>query len=201
MPVGHDLTGRRFGKLTVIEFTGTRTRRRYKLWRCRCDCGEIALVDTTSLVSGNTKSCGCLIEHHKLRFTAEYRIWAAMKTRCYNPNSVGFARYGGRGIFICDEWLHSFQTFYHDMGPRPSSSHTIERLDNDGPYSKANCVWATRKQQNRNKENSRRITYKGETLSLAEWTERLGASESFLKARLKRGWSVQKAIETPPRRR
>lgn len=148
-----DLTGRRFGGLVVIgeapQIGGDSTS------RVRCDCGTIKAVRTKDLRRGSTRSCGCSTNvRHGARVggskTPEYRSYDAMRQRCLNPNRRGYKDYGGRGITICDRWLEGFENFLADMGPKPSPAHSIDRTDNDGPYSPQNCRWQTPKEQNRN---------------------------------------------------
>lgn len=99
-----------------------------------------------------------------------------MKKRCYTPSSPAYGRYGGRGIQVCKEWLESFQAFYRDMGPRPSSKHSLNRVDNDGHYSKSNCEWTTATKQANNRCSSRKVVFDGELLSYTELDRKLGAS-------------------------
>ncbi len=96
-------------------------------------------------------------EHHGLTDTPEYRVWSNMKTRCYNPRSIGFKDYGARGIRVCDAWVRSFTAFLRDMGNRPTDQHSIERLDTNADYSPSNCVWATPRQQANNKRTTVRL--------------------------------------------
>lgn len=157
-----DITGARFGRLTVIEPAG-RAQNRKLIWRCKCDCGGERLTEGSDLRRGRTLSCGCLqsertvtahTKHgHASRdgHSPEYGIWGAMRGRCHDPNDSGFKWYGARGITVCPEWRDSFEAFFSDMGARPSPAHSIERKNNDLGYSKANCMWATRAQQARNK--------------------------------------------------
>lgn len=157
-----DLTGQRFGKLTVISVAENHGRR--SAWHCKCDCGKEVDVITESLRSGNTKSCGCTHgENHGCADDRLYGVWRAMKTRCTNPNSKKYPSYGGRGISVCDEWLHSF-TAFRDWAlthgydyDAPYGACTIDRIDVDGNYCPENCRWVDSKTQVRNR---RPITYK-----------------------------------------
>jgi hypothetical protein len=128
----------------------------------------------------------------------EYRVWAGMKVRCVNPNGQDWLLYGGRGIRVCERWSGSFAAFFEDMGPRPTSRHSIDRIDSDGHYEPANCRWATAKEQANNwKTRNRRITYNGETLTVPQWAERLGLTRESLRDRLDSGWSIERAVTTP----
>lgn len=163
-----DLTGQRFGRLVVVDRAGSNSKREAK-WRCQCDCGRYSFVSSYNLRSGNTNSCGCLsAEKSALRITthsmSRYRlhgVWCGMKQRCLNPNHERYRQYGGRGITICDEWLHSFQAFYdwamangYDENA-PRGQCTIDRIDNDKGYSPDNCRWVDMKVQRHNRSDSR----------------------------------------------
>jgi hypothetical protein len=125
-------------------------------------------------------------------------IWNNMKARCHNPKWINYARYGGRGITVCDEWLRSFEQFYADMGDRPTPEHSIDRIDNNKGYSKENCRWATRLEQRRNQRRYVLIAFNGETLPIKEWAARLGLHRLAMAARLRK-WDVERAL-TQPRR-
>lgn len=161
MPSFIDMTGRVYGRLTVI--CRAETSDRYIQWTCHCECGNTVNVRGANLRSGNSESCGCLGSEkrearkvkHGLTETPEYRIWRAMKTRCTNPNSKDYINYGARGIRVCQEWMDSFDAFYRHIGPRPEGM-TIDRIDNDGNYEPGNVRWADRSTQNRNKRTGRR---------------------------------------------
>lgn len=147
-----DLTGRIFGRLTVIEEVNKKGRDIE--WVCKCCCGNTVTVRRSSLMSERTKSCGCLWREkqttHNASKTPEYRVWQSMKQRCNNAKAYRYKDYGERGIVVCDRW-NSFECFFEDMGQRPSISHSVDRIDNDGNYEPGNCKWSTRSEQQRNK--------------------------------------------------
>ena len=128
--------------------------------------------------------------------TPEWYAWECMKQRCYNPKDRGFINYGGRGIFVCERWLHSFENFLLDMGLRPIG-YAIERRDNNGPYSPDNCLWIPRGDQNKNKRNVRFLTFADQTLSISDWARKLQVPVLFIWSRLKRGWSIEDTLTRP----
>ena len=134
---------------------------------------------------------------HGLARKAEYYVWEAIINRCENPRCDAYPWYGARGITVCERW-HSVANFYADMGPRPSAKYTIERLDNSGPYSPENCAWVSHLVQARNKRNNRWLTWNGETKTLAEWARTVSFNHKLIHDRLKRGWSIDDALHTPP---
>ena len=130
---------------------------------------------------------------HGLSGAAEYRVWASMKARCYIKSDTNYKRYGSRGIEVEARW-HAFDKFYKDMGPRPSPRHTIERIDSLGNYGPGNCYWATRQEQNNNKSDTRMVRYEGEAISVANLARQIGMPYAKLKSRIKRGWTVERAV-------
>lgn len=200
------LTGKRFGQLVVLGLHNRLPPGIYE-WKCRCDCGETITARGGNLKSGHVQSCGCLQKlrasqsqkSHGSSNTREYAIWSGLKRRCLCPNDPAYANYGGRGITVSPEWETSFETFFADMGKRPVGA-TIERKDNNLGYRKDNCIWATRKEQNRNRRDTRRVEHDGELLCVAEWAERLNLPYKVLHARLFRyRWTVSRAFSTPKR--
>ncbi len=124
----------------------------------------------------------------------EYNSWRSMRARCLNPKHSAYANYGGRGISICPEWLNDFDAFYHDMAPRPDGM-TLDRIDNNGDYSKSNCRWVLVADQHNNKRTNVLLTKDGETLTVAQWTKRLGVTETVISARLRRGLPIERVLE------
>ncbi len=197
-----DLTGSRFGMLVVLRRAGTRGKQ--PVWACRCDCGNLSIVDGYSLRKGHTKSCGCLKQRkgsaavqfkHGRSDTKLYRVWRSMLNRCENQNVKTFHLYGGRGICVCSEW-HDFQTFLADIG-EPPPGMTLERRDNDGNYEPANCEWVTQRAQCNNRRTTRRFEYRGELLTARELSDLSGIPYGKLMPRLRRGWSAERAISEP----
>ena len=124
-----------------------------------------------------------------------YKVWTAMRQRCLNPKNMNYHRYGGRGITVCDRWA-DFQNFIDDMGERPEGLQ-LERIDNNQGYEPGNCRWATRSEQVRNRECNRTLEWRGKSQTMVEWAEELGMSSRTLAARLRDGWTVERALSRP----
>lgn len=201
-----DFTGKRFGRLLVLSRANDFVSEKSKAtaWNCVCDCGKAVSVRASSMVVGDTKSCGCLrrdvfVEKSSKRTrTPEYKIYQGILARCLNQNVSRYANYGGRGIRVCKRWLDSFDNFMNDMGRRPSNSHSIERIDNNGDYCPESCKWATIEEQAKNRTSNYYIEFKGERMILNDWAKRIGINHSNLKKRIEK-WGVEVALTKPVR--
>ena len=192
----NDLTGKRFGRLTVIGVEDNGKRKTY--YACQCDCGNVKVIRADALVSGCTVSCGCkkreqdrlnlTANHsHKMSGTRLYNIWSGLKGRCNNPNDPRYDRYGGRGISVCDEWNTSFQSFYDwAINNGYSDDLTIDRIDNDGNYEPTKCKWSTNKEQCNNRVTNINIKIGNTTKTLTEWCEIFNVDTKRTMARYRR---------------
>ncbi|MBO5259973.1 MAG: hypothetical protein J6B26_06295 [Agathobacter sp.] len=196
-----NLIDKKFGRLQVIEEAKKRGNKR--MWKCRCDCGNITIVATNTLKSGHTTSCGCLRtekrpEFHKVHGmtkTRLYKIWVNMKQRCYIEENEQYPNYGGRGIEVCEEWRNDFQSFYNwAIANGYQDDLSIDRKNPDGHYEPSNCRWATMKEQQNNRRNNHLITYNGETHTMMEWSEITGTNYKTIANRLYKGKSVEQAL-------
>jgi hypothetical protein len=162
----------------------------------------------SNVVRGHIASCGCYQAEsvadrsrtHGLTKIPEYKVWGSIIQRCTNPTAQAFQDYGGRGIRICDEWLNSFEAFIAHVGRRPGPEYEIDRINNDGHYEPGNVRWVTSKANMRNRRTTRRYAVEGCSMPLGELAEESGVPYSILVGRLRRGWSIEKAIMTPVRR-
>ena len=206
-----DLSNRKFGRLIAIRIVGRKNRK--SMWLCKCECGKETIVSVSHLLSGHTKSCGCIKnenialvgktinKRHGFRYTKIYRTWVNMKARCLNPKEQHYPLYGGRGIKVCDRWLNSFENFLIDMGNPPVGT-SLDRINVNGDYCPENCRWASNKEQANNKRNTVYLTFRGVVKPLTIWAEEKNINQSTLACRIfKRGWSVEKALTTPVRKR
>jgi hypothetical protein len=197
----NDLSGRVFGRLTVIsrgENFGVGVG-----WLCQCKCGNVKNVRSACLRKGYTLSCGCYHRDrtreshltHGMSRKPEYQAWNHMIQRCYNERTCNFTNYGGRGISVCVRWRKSFLNFFKDMGKKPSPKHSIDRLDNSKGYSPSNCRWSDQFQQASNKRGIRDITFLGETMCLKAWCRKLNLRYKNTHKRIFiRGWDVERAF-------
>lgn len=199
-----DLTGQKFGRLTVIR-RGETSKCGQTKWVCKCECGKEKTVDSYNLRHGKSLSCGCLSREitsktrkvHGLTKTRIHGIWSNMKTRCYNTNDHAFERYGGRGITVCEEWKDDFMSFYNwAMSNGYKDDLSIDRIDNNKGYSPDNCRWATAKEQNNNKRNVYKVTYQGKTQTLSQWAVELNVSHGILLRRFNKGLPLNEVFDT-----
>ena len=208
----HDLTGQRFGMLVVVRRNGSKP---YggAAWLCLCDCGNERVIGSGSLrrISGGSRSCGCVAVQKLIARSTTHGLYDhplrpildGMKERCYYKKHIYYDRYGGRGIYICDRWLHGadgktgLECFIEDVGPRPSRDYEIDREDNDGPYSPENVRWIPQVMQARNRSNTIQLTYQGVTKPLIDWAEDLRMSVHALRNRYYDGWPHDKILSAP----
>lgn len=198
-----DLTGKKFGRLTVVRHCGD------GYWLVHYDCGTSKTIFGDHLRRGASSSCGCLAiemlvercKTHGMRHSPEWQVWSAMRYRCFNPRAKAYLDYGGRGITVCDEWLNSFEAFYRDMGPRPGPGWSIDRIDNNGNYEPRNCRWVQDELQEHNKRSNRLLEFNGNTYPLSVLARMHGLTPGCLGDRLSYGWPLQKALTTPTRKR
>lgn len=204
MPSKLDLTGHRYGTLTVIGYAGmSEGRRKRSMWRCVCDCGKEEVFGQTVIRTKQPPNCSecrkkVWSKHsktHGMTKSPEYKTWAGMITRCENPNVPEYKMYGGRGIRVCDEWRNSFEAFYAYIGNKPSRKHSIDRIDVNGHYEPGNVRWATPDVQGANTRRNVYLTKDGVTLHASEWSRRLNICLPTLYGRLKRGWSFEECIQ------
>lgn len=191
-----DRAGDRYGNLTVVARAGS-NRHGQTMWECRCDCGAVVVKSVVFFNNGGqqcSKSCplGVHVKHggsthtHKSK---EYGAWVDMKRRCLNPNAKNYARYGGRGITVCPQWVNSFEAFLADVGAAPQTHRaSLDRVDNDGNYEPSNVRWSTPKEQTRNRKVTKKVVIAGEELPLAEVAERWGVNYHTVLARYRKGF-------------
>lgn len=204
------LYGKKFGRLTALAPTDKRAACKSVIWRCECECGAIKEYPITWLLRGKVVSCGCRKAEnlwaknkpvHGKSGTPIYGVYRAMLNRCYYVKDVAYKNYGGRGIAVCDEWKKSFVNFYGwAIANGYSKELTIDRIDNNGNYEPSNCRWVTYKEQANNTRKNRFIEYNGTTLTLSQWSEKTGISQSAIERRINlRHWTIEKALTTPMR--
>ena len=198
-----DLTGKHFGRLTVIERADDRNG--VTAWLCKCDCGNETVAYAHHLKCGDTKSCGCLFEElnhktavkHGMSEDPLYNRFTKIVSRCESPTNPEYKNYGGRGISVCEEWRRNFKAFYEwSMQNGYREDLTIDRIDVNGNYEPNNCRWVDRVAQANNTRSNHFIEYNGERKTIAEWGRKLGISYSTLWGRLKKHkWSMDGAIK------
>lgn len=199
MPKLIDLTGQKFGRLTVIERAENKGKHTY--WKCRCDCGNDCVINSSNLIHGLTKSCGCLwqesVSSHgiaKLDYKI-YKTWFGIKERCTNPKHISYNNYGARKILIYPDWLNNPKNFYDYVSKLEhfgEEGYTLDRINNNGNYEPNNLRWADTKTQCRNKSNNHLVEYEGKIMTFIEMVEKSGINESTLRGRIRRGDTGEK---------
>jgi hypothetical protein len=209
-----DETNKTYGKLTVKSYSGS-TKDGQAIWKCECQCGREAIVRGAVLRNGSTKTCGICEKkarmeslnktHGMANKTPIYRIWRAMRSRCYYPKNKAYKYYGARGITVCDEWKNNYLTF-HNWAVKNGyfKGMTIERIDVNLAYCPENCTLIPFSEQNKNKRNTVFMTWKGETKTMLEWAEdervkKQNITYRMIKRRKGLGWSTHKMLTTPPK--
>lgn len=207
-----DLTGEKFGRLTVIKRAADRNKHVY--WQCKCDCGnpELIEIEGSSLKSGKTTSCGCYGRERRLKANTKHglshsrikRIYYDMRSRCYDENTPKYKNHGGRGISVCDEWmgedgLSKFNEWALNNGY--SDNLSIDRIDNDGNYEPSNCRWVTTEVQNFNRRNNRLFEINGEKKFAKQWCEEYGININTFWQRDRKGLTGEDLIAPPKYRR
>lgn len=191
--------GQVFGKLTVLSDAG-RNKHSNTIVLVQCECGAKKVMLYCPIFRGKHKTCGCSRFKHGHaplgKPTREYRTYLQMIGRCYNPKNKNYHRYGGRGIWVCNEWKDSFLRFLKDMGPKPKGM-TLDRINNDGEYSKKNCRWATPRTQCNNRRSNRYIKFRGKTKTLMEWARKFDLATNTLRFRIVKGWATHDAFTRP----
>lgn len=202
MSVLNDLTGKKFGMLTVearVENDG-----KYTQWRCLCDCGNEKIIRGYNLTYNNMKSCGCQVRpshfvhgfSHRERL---YGIWKGMHQRCSDPNWRGAKYYIEKGISVCEEWRDYTVFREWALSHGYADGLSIDRIDNDGGYRPENCRWVDARMQANNQSRNKRVAFNGSTKTLSEWATEINIPYDTLKRRLLKGWSVERAFTTPVR--
>lgn len=196
----HDLTGQKFGNLTVLGLK-SKTKKRGLRWKVQCDCGKKIILATPSVKRG-VGHCGCKTVRyraikHGMYGTKIYNTWARMKQRCEDPNHSSYNDYGGRGITVYEPWSKSFLSFYKSVGDIPNDGDSIDRIDNNKGYEPGNIRWASKTIQANNRRSNKRIKYGNEVFTVGEWAAKLGINYATLYDRIyKHKWPLEKAFET-----
>ena len=204
-----DLTGQRFGRLTVIERDTSRPKNDGAFWLCKCDCGNVTSVRGKELRRGNTKSCGCLAleklaahnKTHGLSGTKIYRKWQSMRKRCYKPNDTHYKNYGGRGIKVCEEWRKDFKAFYDYVSQLEhfgEEGYSLDRIDNSRGYEVGNVRWATAVEQANNKTNNHFVDIgNGKQMTLTQIMQMTGAAFGTIQDRVRNNWQAEDLLQPP----
>jgi len=197
--------GEKIGKCFFISNEPSRVvcKKPLRYARFKCFCGK-EFTSSIKNVKSNGISCGCQKRKARIHGHAasvgrksEYNTWQNMKKRCFRKSNAQFKDYGGRGISVCDRWLNSFENFFSDMGLKPTPTHSIERIDNNGNYEPSNCRWATKQDQSRNTRRNVIIEYNGIKMTRTDWAKKFGLNTHILRKRIECGWSIEDALTKP----
>jgi hypothetical protein len=200
-----DYTGVKFGRLEVIR-RHHQTKSGGWLWECKCDCGNTTFVSIGNLRSGDIKSCGCLLKEICKTNNLRHGFWgthlASVRNgfiqRCYNAKDKGYKNWGGRGITVCDEWRTNAASFYNwALSSGYKQGLSLDRINNDGPYSPENCRWATQKEQCNNRRNSKLLTLNGVSQSPALWAKELKVNVATIYSRIYQNWTDEEILTIP----
>jgi hypothetical protein len=196
-----DFIGKKYSRWTVLEHVGSDEKFR-RIVRVMCDCGTERTVRMSELTYGRSQSCGCYnrevisracTKHGVSHTSPLYKTWSAMKQRCYNPKQTAYKHYGGRGIYVCDEWREDFAKFEkwcQENGYKKGLE--IDRIDNDRGYSAENCRWVTRRENMKNTRRNILVTYGGETKAVSDWCEQYELPHNVVTRRIDRKWPTEK---------
>lgn len=204
-----DRIGEKFGKLTILKIEKSLNKKGKEAWvaECLCDCGIKTIKKSSSVIGGDTRSCGCESTTRTHGYTVKgsdkfraksYRTWLGMKNRCYREIDKNYKHYGARGIAVCDRWLHSFENFLEDMG-EPEAGLSLDRIDNSKGYSPENCRWADWFTQAQNRRGNRVLEFNGGKQTISYWSRLYGIRHDTLIQRLDYGWPVERALTYPVR--
>lgn len=203
MPRAIDLTGVRFGKLTVIGRGSPRSYSSGSVWVCQCDCGNVREILASSLRKGDATSCGCNRGKHerdKYPYPRLRTIWRGMIARCENPDATSYPLYGAKGVKVCSEWKSLDKFVEWSLSHGYEDGLTIDRVDGKSEYSPVNCRWVSKIEQQNNRCNNHSLTVNGKTDTIANWARYSGLSHSTISARIRMGWSDERAVLTPRRK-
>ncbi len=199
-PITENLVSEIFGRLTIVSFSHY-SKQQKPFWEAKCECGKTITISSVSLKQYQANSCGCIKRQkitnpniHGLSNNRIFKIWTGMIQRCYNPKAPKFEDYGGRGIIVCERWLFSFQNFANDMRLPPSNGHTLDRKEVNGNYEPLNCKWSTRKEQQRNKRDTVKLTIHGMSAMIDVWSNITGVKKQTIITRYYRGYSDYECI-------
>ena len=198
--------GKKYNRLIVLRLAG-KNKYGHQLFECKCDCGNIAVIEGTAVKNGRTCSCGCLQKEsakkrrttHGMTKTKLFNVWNTMKQRCSNPNSKNYKRYGARGIFVCEEWKNDFASFMKwSLSHGYKDGLSIDRIDGEKGYSPDNCRWVDVYVQSNNRSNNRLMTINGITKNCKQWADHFGFEYKYFHEKCKKNdWNLEKVLEIP----